>query len=207
MTEPLTCDIFYDYACPYVHAASVWVRHLEAALGETVQVNWRYFPLEQVNSAEGPEWKLWETGPEHKSRTRESMAGAIAARRQGEEAFQRFHYALLDLKHDDGKDHGKKATLLEAARIAGLDITAFEADLDDPGLLSAIGTDYEYARNELGVFGTPTFVFPDRSAAYIKMLPAPDAAESLVLWEDFVHTVTSRPYLREIKRPTPPDND
>ncbi|MDP9472752.1 MAG: hypothetical protein M3Q71_19155, partial [Chloroflexota bacterium] len=61
-------------------------------LGDRLQVNWRYFPLEQVNSAEGPEWKLWEQPDSHRSRGRVAFQAAIAARNQGDEAFERFHW-------------------------------------------------------------------------------------------------------------------
>lgn len=204
MTEPLEVEIFYDYACPYVHAASVWVRNIEEQLNGAVHFTWRFFPLEQVNSAEGPEWKLWETGPEHHSRTRESMRAAAAAMRQGEDKFNVFNSALLDLRHVDDKDQGRKSTINAAAETAGLDLARFTSDLEDKSLLRQIGEDYEYARNELGVFGTPTFVFPDRSAAYIKMRPAPEGAEALKLWNEFAESVQQRSWLSEIKRPTPP---
>ena len=119
-------DVFYDYGCPYVHAAAVWLDTVGAALGDRLQVNWRYFPLEQVNSDEGPDWKLWEQPADYKSRGRGAFHGAIAARNQGEEAFRRFHLALLHLKHVEGKEHSQRATLLEAAEKAGLDLARFE---------------------------------------------------------------------------------
>ncbi len=80
----------------------------------------------------------------------------------------------------------------------------FERDLDDRSLLSRIGDDYTRGREEHGVFGTPTFVFPNGGAAYLKMLPAAGPDEALPIFEEFVRTVRDRPFIAEIKRPKKP---
>jgi hypothetical protein len=54
------------------------------------------------------------------------------------------------------------------------------------------------------VFGTPTFVFPNGGAAYLKMLPPAPADEALVVFDEFVRTVRDRAYITEIKRPKKP---
>ena len=167
-------------------------------------MSWRYFPLEQINSAEGPEWKLWEQPDSHRSRGRPAFQAAIAARMQGDDAFARFHLALLRLKHEEGKDHGRSATLRAAAEAAGLDLERFETDRADRAHLPLIGADYTEARERYGVFGTPTFVFPNGTASYLKTLPPPPKEEAVPFFEDFVRTVRDRPYITEIKRPSPP---
>ena len=167
-------------------------------------MRWRCFPLEQVNSDEGPEWKLWEQPESHRSRGRTAFHAAIAARRQGEAAFERFHHALLRAKHEEGHDHGKRETLLAVAREADLDAERFERDLNDRSLLGAIGEDYTEGREQFGVFGTPTFVFPNGGAAYLKMLPAAPSEEAVPVFEEFVRTVRDRAYITEIKRPKKP---
>ncbi len=157
--------------------------------------------MEQVNSAEGPEWKLWEQPEGYRSRGRPAFHAAIAARNQGEHAFLRFHHALLQAKHEDGKDHGKRDTLLAVADQVGLDREQFERDIADRSLLARIGEDYTDAHDRLGVFGTPTFVFPNGGAAYLKLTPHVVLPEPLPLFEEFVRTVRDRPYVVEIKRP------
>ena len=174
-------------------------------LGDRLQVNWRYFPLEQVNSAEGPDWKLWEQPDNYRSRGRPAFHAAIAARNQGEDAFERFHAALLAAKHEDGQDHGRRETLLAVAESVGLDTERFERDLADRSLLPKIGEDYTEGRERYGVFGTPTFVFPTGEAAYLKMLPAAPAEEALPVFEEFVRTTRERSYISEIKRPRRPE--
>jgi predicted DsbA family dithiol-disulfide isomerase len=174
-------------------------------IGDQLRVNWRYFPLEQVNSAEGPEWKLWEQPDTHRSRGRPAFQAAIAARKQGDDAFDRFHIALLRAKHEDGKDHGRPEVLTEVAERVGLDMDQFRRDLADRSLLPLIGRDYTEARDRFGVFGTPTFVFPNDQAAYLKLLPAPPEEETMAVFEDFVRSARDRPYLLELKRPPRPE--
>jgi predicted DsbA family dithiol-disulfide isomerase len=207
VSDKTKVEVFYDYGCPYVHAAALWLKDVKCALGDDLEIAWRYFPLDQVNSAEGPEWKLWEQPKDYVSRGRGAFHGAIAARNQGEEAFLAFHYGLLRAKHIDGKNHGRRNVVVEVARSASLDMARFEHDLDDYSLLSALGTDYEYARNELGVFGTPTLVFEDGSSAYLKMLPPSPAEEALENWALITNLIRSRPYIAEIKRPVRPSGN
>lgn len=176
---------------------------MQEQLDDELQVNWRFFPLEQVNSAEGPDWKLWEQPDSHRSRGRPAFQAAMAAQKQGAEAFDRFHMALLTAKHEDGQDHGRRSTLVDVAKAAGLDVKRFEQDLSDRSGLGRIGEDYTEGRERFGVFGTPTFVFPDNSALYLKVLPPPPAEDAIDLFEEFIRTARERPYVAEIKRALP----
>lgn len=205
MSKPLVVEVYYDYLCPYVYAGALWVRDVKAALGDDIEFVWRSFPLEQVNSAEGAEWKLWEQDDSYVSRGLNAFRGAEAAKRQGLDQFLNYHYAILDARHVDDKNIGRKEVVVEAARSAGLDVNAFETALADRALLSNIGKDYENARDVFGVFGTPTFVFPGGEAAYIKMRPKAPEADAVAVWNDFVTTVVGRPYVSEIKRPSRPE--
>ncbi len=173
-------------------------------LGDQLQVNWRYFPLEQVNSAEGPEWKLWEQPDSHRSRGRVAFQAAIAARNQGDEAFERFHWGLLKAKHEDGQDHGKASTLRAVAEEAGLDLEQFERDRTDRSMLSKIGEDYAEGHDRLGAFGTPTFIFPNEAAAYLKLTPKSPLSDPMAFFEEFIRIGRDRTDVLEIKRPNRP---
>jgi predicted DsbA family dithiol-disulfide isomerase len=203
LSEPIEVEVFFDFACPYVHSAAVWMDEVERQMGaDAPRLTWRFFPLEEVNAPADAEVTIWDLPAERRSRGRDSMHAAIAARLQGPEAFNRFRRELLALKHESGLDHGLRSTQEEAARRAELDLSRFAADLDDRTLLSQIRDDYQHARTEHSVFGTPTFVFPNGQAAYIKLLPPPPAEDAVALWQDFARSVRDRPYLREIKRPS-----
>ena len=199
-TGTIKLDIYYDYLCPFAHAASVWARQLDETVGDRVQITWRAFPLEQVNSHQGPEWKLWEHPDDSLSQGLLAFQAAKAAERQGENSFKPFHYALMDLRHVARRTLTRKATLIELAGETGLDVEQFARDLDDRSLLAAIGLDYELGTEQFGVFGTPTLVFPDGGTLYVQMTPAP-LSEAAGLLTTFARMASQQPYLFEIKRP------
>ena len=196
-------EIFFDYGCPYVYAIDELLRQAGEQRGVPIQVHWRYFPLEQVNAADRPDWKLWEAEwPKPKAQV--AFHGAIAARRQSEAAFLRFHSALLRAKHIDGEEHGRPAVIRADAEQVGLDLERFDRDVADRSLLTVIATDYEEARTKHGVFGTPTVVFPNGEAAYIKIRKTELPPDPLAFYEQFLSIGQNRPYVIEIKRPTKP---
>lgn len=205
MSDPLIVEIYYDYLCPYVFAGSLWVRNVKIALGDEIEFVWRSFPLEQVNVPEGDDWKLWEQPDDHVSRGFYAFRGAEAAKQQGTDAFVNFHYALLEARHVEDKNIGRRDTVIEVAAAADLDVDAFTKAIGDRALLANIGTDYEHARSQYGVFGTPTFVFPGGESAYIKMRPKAPDEDAVTVWKEFVRTVIERPYISEIKRPRKPE--
>ena len=206
MSDRIAVDVYFDFACPYVHSAAAWLREVNRQLGDNcIDVTWKFFPLEQVNAPADADMAMWDLPPERRSRGRDSFHAAAAARRQGGEAFERFHEALLTLKHEEGQDHGQRSTLDEAASRAQLDLTRFAADFENRQLLKDIESDYVAGRDGLGVFGTPTFVFPDGASAYLQVLPPPPPEEAVAVWLDFMRDVRDRPYLREIKRPRRPE--
>jgi predicted DsbA family dithiol-disulfide isomerase len=205
VSDHVAVDVYFDFACPYVHSAASWLREVNGQLGESrIDVTWKFFPLEQVNAPADADMPIWYLPPERRSRSRDSFHAAAAARRQGGKAFERFHAALLTLKHEEEQDHGKRSTLDEAASRAQLDLTRFAADLEDRGLLKYIENDYVAGKEGLGVFGTPTFVFANGQSAYLRILPPPPPEEAVAFWLDFVRDVRDRPYLLEIKRPRRP---
>ncbi|MCA9860548.1 MAG: DsbA family protein, partial [Thermomicrobiales bacterium] len=108
MSNPLVVDVYYDYLCPYVYAGSLWVRDVKTALGDEIEFVWHSFPLEQVNSPEGPEWKLWEQPDDFVSRGLYAFRGAEAAKLQGADAFINYHYAVLEARHVEDKNIGRK---------------------------------------------------------------------------------------------------
>jgi hypothetical protein len=54
---------------------------------------------------------------------------------------------------------------------------------------------------ELGIFGTPTLVFPEKQAIFLKISPPPPQEECLPLFDEIFNLAYSRRNIREIKRP------
>jgi len=166
-------------------------------------INWRYFSLEQVNSQQGPEWKIWEQPEGYPSRGLRAFRAAEAARRQGEAAFGSFHTALLKARHEQKQDIADISTLVQVAESIGLEMAQFQKDLGDRQLLVRLAEDHTFAVETLGVFGTPTLVFPERRAVFLKMSSPPLAEESLSVFAEVQQLAERRHYILEIKRPAP----
>lgn len=200
MSDTGVVQVYFDYACPFADSAIRWVRELTAQLGDEVAFEFKFFPLEQVNAPADVEEAVWDLPRENRSPARHSMQAGAAAMQQGEAAFLAFIYELARMKHSESKDHGKRATITEAAERAGLNMAQFEEDLEDDELLDIVREHYETGVSEHGVFGTPTFIFPTGEAVYLQLLPAPTAEEAIPLWRDFVRDAVEKPNYREFKR-------
>ena len=188
-----------------MRTAAVWLQDVKQAYDGEVNITWKNFPLEQVNSKEGPDWKLWEQPESYPSRGLLALRASEAARRQGDESFQRFHLALLNTRHVDRKRIDQRETLLDVARNVGLDMEKFQKDLEDPEALDRIEADYTEAREKYGVFGTPTIIPENGHAAFLKMMPAPAPEDALKVFDTvFNNVISDRPNIYEIKRPAPP---
>ena len=174
---------------------------MKEEIGPRLVINWRYFSLEQVNSQQTPDWKIWEQPEDYASRGLPAFRAAEAARCQGEAAFERFHFALLRARHEQRRDIADTSTLVEVAGGVGLEMTRFQNDLTDQKLLTRLAEDHAFAVENLGVFGTPTLVFAESQAVFLKMSAAPPLEESLSVFTEIHHLAEHRQYVQEIKRP------
>jgi predicted DsbA family dithiol-disulfide isomerase len=183
----------------------VWLHRVKQVYGERLDITWKHFSLEQVNSDNGPEWKVWDQPDTYSSKSLVALRAGEAARRQGAEAFERFHLDLLTARHGgNGRiSLDQIDPLLAVAGGAGLDAGRLRQDMADPALLDSIARDHTDAVERLGVFGTPTFVFENGGTAYLKLfIPPPD--DSIAFFEHFVAIAAQRQFVGELKRPQPP---
>ena len=204
MNDTVYIDVFFDFNCPYVYNAAVWLQKVKEDMGGKLAINWKYFSLEQVNSQNGPDWKLWEQPEDYPSRGRSAFQAAEAARRQSKAAFNRFHMALLRARHEQSRDIADVNTLIEVAKSSGLEMPQFLEDLSNRKLLTKLAEDHTLAVELLGVFGTPTIVFSEGQVVFLKMMPAPPPEECLQLFMEIFHLAEQRQYIHELKRPARP---
>ena len=155
-----------------------------------------------MNSKEGEDWKAWEQGEDYVSRGLWPLRGGIAARQQGTSAHNNYMEKILHAKHVERKDVRTRESIIAIAVSADLDTNQFTSILDNHETLAQIGIDHENALTH-GVFGTPTFVFEDGTAAFLKMFTPPED-ESLSAFKDFMSIASRRKYFGELKRPQPP---
>jgi len=195
-------ELYYDYLCPFVYRASLLLANVAGE--RPTDVRWRYFSLTQVNSKEEG-WTAWAAPAAEKVRGRLAFKAAEAARRQ--DRFDPFHANLLGARHQDRLDIDDPKVVAQVAEESGLELERFRRDLDDPAILDALAFDHRHAVAAHGVFGTPTFVFPNGASAYIRLAEAPTGADALQLFDSMLAIAADEPRVLEIKRPTRPSPD
>lgn len=182
------------------------LQEVKETYGDRLQVNWKNFSLEQINSTRGPDWKVWEQPDDFPSRGLPSARAAEAARRQGPGKFEAYHVRLLSARHEERKDISKMEILEEIAQAAGLDLDQFRKDFADPEIKAIVGRDHTEAVEKYGVFGTPTFFPGNEHGFYLKIMPAPKGEEALEAFQSFYQTISRHPNILEIKQPSKPRN-
>ncbi|TME56294.1 MAG: DsbA family protein [Chloroflexi bacterium] len=195
-------ELYFDYLCPFVYRASLLLASVAAE--RSPDVSWRYFSLTQVNSKDDG-WTIWDAPAADRVRGRLAFKAAEAARRQGR--FDVFHPALLAARHQARSDIDDVRVIEQVAEDSGLDLERFRLDVDDPSIMQALARDHMQAVAKHGVFGTPTFVFPNGASAYIRLAEAPAGAEAVDLYDRMIGIAADEPRVLEIKRPVRPSPD
>lgn len=209
-TEPVSIAVYFDFLCPVSYRASRWIDNLQEQLGDTLQVDWRYFSLEQVNAPEDTGWYIWEqpedyesvTGRGPRSRALLAFWSAEAARQQGPQAFDRFRKLLYRARHEDRLDFSQRANIMPIAEQAELDMQRFEHDFANRELLDILRRDHAAGAAQK-VFGVPTISFNERDILFVKLMQVPPAEEAVPLFNDLRDSFEKRSWLAEIKRSDP----
>lgn len=130
---PIVIVEFMDYKCGYCRIASQWVTEAREAYGDQIRFIFKEYPI---------------LGPE----SREASRAAMAALRQGEDIYWRFHTAMV-------QSSGPLPTgrIENFARLAGVDIEQMQRDMEDPEIVTYLEQTYALAR-AIGADGTPFFI-------------------------------------------------
>lgn len=172
-------------------------------LAEPLDVRWRSFPLEQVNS-EDDSWIFWDQALDEAKGLRAFLA-AEAVRDQGDVVFQRFVFDLLHAVHEAKQPVQALATIEQVAgQVPGLDVDRMARDKERLELRQRIAADYEEGVNQNGVFGTPTILFPEGDPIFLKM-GRPPPEDALPLFDSIQSLSQRRRYLLELKKPRRPE--
>ena len=188
-----------------MYNAAVWLYRVKDVCGDRVDITWKHFQLEQANNSDDSGWKVWDQCSDYKPRSLLAAKAGEAARRQGLEVFNRFHLALLEARHGGARriTLNNEEHITQIAKVEQLNVPRFIDDLRDPTLLKRISSDHMRAVEDYGVFGTPTFVFENGNAVYMKSF-VPPKEDSMEFFEHFIALMANRSYLGELKRPQPP---
>lgn len=202
--DVIELEVFYDYNCPFVYRAAKLLDAVARSGERRVNVRWRFFSLAQVNHhSAGPDdgWAVWTAPDSEPVKGRLAFKAAEAARRQ--DGFDAFHIALLDARHAQRLDIENAEVVEEVASRVGLGVGRLREDMSDPAILERLRQDHTEARELLGVFGTPTFVFPT-GTAYVRLAHVLDGADAIRVFDRVVATIADEPEVLEIKRPVRP---
>lgn len=182
----------------------MWLDNVRKESPNAVKLNWRNFSLEQINTKDAGDWRVWEEKDLTKTRSLMASIAGEAAKKQGNESFLKFFLSLLTERHGGNRvPLNDRDVFIDVAGQCGLDVTRFKEDLRDPNVLEIIAKDHTEAVEVHGAFGTPTFIFQNGQSAYVKTF-IPPVNESMAAFEHFVGLFSDRSYIGEIKRPQPP---
>ncbi len=185
----------------------MWLDKVTEAMGgeAPLEVTWKPFSLAQVNQKTGdPDYKAWAEPDESLDQSLWGLRAGQAARRQGEDALRAFLPLLLNARHQDRVELNDVAVLQRLAGEAGLDVDRFTADLNDRSTLDEIADSHTHAVEELGVFGTPTFVFEGGGSAFLKLIRPQENEQALSAFNSLLGLMRDEVFVGEVKRPQPP---
>lgn len=184
----------FDVMCPWAYEASVWIREVRGATD--LQIDWRFFSLEEINRSVGklhPWEREWSYGWG-------LLRVAALLRRRSMEECDRFYAVAGRALHVEGRKPHRPEVAAELLASIGLDPAIVDAAIKDPTTHDDVRADHEAVVSH-GGFGVPTLVFDDGSHLYGPvMTPAPTGDDALALWE-LVLATRRFPHLYEIKRP------
>jgi protein-disulfide isomerase len=126
----ITIVEFFDYRCPYCHAARDWTA---AKMKARKDVRWVFveFPILGPNSLE-------------------ASRAAIASMKQGR--YLPFHHALMVSKSElNSKD------IDAIAKSVGIDVARMRRDMNDPNIMALLQADHDLAAAEK-IDGTPAYM-------------------------------------------------
>lgn len=196
--------VAFDYRCGYSYKAARYLRELRR-LGESLEVEWVPFSLEQVNEEHGAGILLWEHDEIETGSFLGLAAGRWIEKSCPAEVFDSYHYAAFATMHEEERPLARK-TILKLAKKAGADRSLLEEALDSGKAQRQAADDYLRLWNDHGVFGTPTFLFPSGNL-YVRLRGVwTDDAHRVRVWEQ-IRALAAEPLVGEIKRVAPPEQE
>jgi predicted DsbA family dithiol-disulfide isomerase len=198
MEERIT--VYYDYTCPYSYRVLRWLETVKQT-GRELTLIWRTFSLKEVNRRAEDDSFLADTPVQSVSIL--ALMLAKAAQAHGTEVFERYHEAAFEAMQGQHR-RLERPDVLSLAREAGLDVDRFETEGVERlrKWLAAVRTDHREGVARWKVFGTPTLVFQDEMAAYLKFTAVPRSPEEAAeVLDALLCLARCHPELVEIKYP------
>lgn len=191
---PASIDFHFDLMCPYAYQTSLWIRDVRERTG--LEVNWRFFSLEEVNRADGkkhPWEREWSYGWS-------MMRIGALLRRDGMDRLDAWYAAAGRALHVNGEKPHDRDVARRIVTGLGHDQGIVDAAIADPTTGDEVLAEHRRVV-DAGGFGVPTLFFPDGQCLFGPVLiDPPRGADAVRLW-DLVTAWTAFPHLYEIQRP------
>ena len=187
-------DIYYSYACRDSYLVFAWLKEVKKS-GQPLEINWHPFAI-QMDDLD----QYWKRPWKLANSELRGFIAAEAARRQGSEAFLRFHDALEGAVHEQFLELGEETTLIAVTQQAGLDMDRFLADWHDLQLTQAVQRSHEQGSEKFNISGTPTLVFPNGRSFHLELSEVPPVADALETFQVFETMALRLPYIKQLKR-------
>ncbi|HOB48007.1 MAG TPA: DsbA family protein [Mycobacterium sp.] len=200
MEPPAAIDFHVDVMCPFAYQTSRWIREVASLTG--LQVNWRFFSLEEVNRVEGkkhPWEREWSYGWS-------MMRIGALLRRQSMAAVEAWYERAARALHVEGHKPHEKAVARHLLAEIGFAPELVDEAIADPTTSDEVLADHRRVI-DAGGYGVPTLFFPDGQCLFGPVLiDPPEGDAALRLWEA-VLAWTEFPHLYELQRPKTPADE
>ena len=197
----LDLDVYFDFTCPFSYQTALWVKDVSELMGSDVMaVRWRFFSNAQANKDDS-EGNAWDSAAAPGMAA--FAAGGAAYQLGGEDALLKFYLALGRLYHEEGQSTGEQGPIEQAWQEAGLDAALLAVALDGSNLagMQKLQQDHTEAVEKYGAFGTPTLVFEEHRAFFLKIKSRPgDIADALELFQHIQRLAMGFPDVYEYKK-------
>ena len=196
-------DFFFDPMCPWAYQTSLWIREVRRLTG--LEINWRFFSLEEVNRPEGKPHP-WERPLAYGW---SPLRVAARLRRRDMALCDAWYAACGKALHTDGRKPHDPVVAKELLESIGASADDWDLALADDSTHDDVKADHFYVINELAGFGVPIVLFPAEGSRTEKavfgpvVVPAPMGDQALALW-DLTVAYTRVDGLYEIKTPKTP---
>ena len=195
-SDPTSVDFHFDVMCPYAYQTSKWIRAVRDELG--IEINWRFFSLEEVNRAEGkkhPWEREWSYGWSL------LRIGALL-RRTSMADLDRWYEVAGRTLHEEGQRPHRPDVARHLLADLGLDPDLVDQALGDETTHDDVKADHARVI-AAGGYGVPTLFFGDHCLFGPVLVDPPTGDAAVRLWRA-VTAWLEFPDLFELQQPKGP---
>ena len=188
-----TVDFHFDVMCPYAYQTAKWIRDVRSQNG--IEINWKFFSLEEVNRIEGkkhPWEREWSYGW--------SMLriGALLRRTSMDDLDHWYERAGRALHEDGLRPHEPDVARHLIAEI-GLDPALVDEAIADQSTHDEVRIEHQKVI-DAGGYGVPTMFIGDQCLFGPVLIDPPTGDAAMRLW-DACMAWLEFPHLYELQRP------